>query len=129
MTHSTSGRGARPSFPWKTEPRRQQTTPPYKADSWVVTDLTQRSGGPGVESCSRLRRGGHGESTALALGVQTRASIVVAVNELRVLAPRAEDRSEFGAAAKLDLPTGGRVHSTQRTAFGGNATSAERLAL
>ena len=88
-------------------------------------DLVARAWSPR----SRLRRGGHGESTAPALGVETRASIVVAMNELRVLAPRAEDRSEFGAAAKLDLPIGGRVHNTQRTAFGGKPTSAERLAL
>ena len=50
-----------------------------------------------------LRDGAQGESAAVTLGVETPASLEVAVNELRVLAHRAEDSARVGRAKKHGL--------------------------
>jgi hypothetical protein len=56
------------------------------------------------------RTGAQCESAAAAHGVETPASLVVAVNELRVLAHRAEDSTRVVGAAKHDLLIRGRLH-------------------
>ena len=65
---------------------------------------------PRAASRASLCAGAQCESAAAALGVETPASLVVAVNELRVLAHRAEDSTRVGGAAKHHLLGRGRLH-------------------
>ena len=57
-----------------------------------------------------VRNGGQREPVAAALGVQAAASLDVAVNELRVLAPRAEDSTRIDRAETLGPLWGGCSH-------------------
>jgi hypothetical protein len=59
------------------------------------------------------------ESAAAALGVETPASLEVAVNELGVLAYRAEDSKCVGRAERHGLLRRVRLHRSERRASGG----------
>jgi hypothetical protein len=59
-----------------------------------------------------LLDGAQCEPAAATLGVETPASLDVAVNELRVLARRAKDATRVGGAEKDGLLGRGRLHLT-----------------
>lgn len=66
-----------------------------------------------------LRDSAQCESAAAALGVETPASLEVAVNELGVLAYRAEDSKCVGRAERHGLLRRVRLHRPERRASGG----------
>ena len=103
---SRSAEGTRRSFS-----RARARTPGINAPARPGRHTPRRRG--------PLRAGAQCESAAAALGVETQASLVVAVNELRVLAHRADDSTRVGGAAKHDLLIRGRLHGPERKASGG----------
>jgi hypothetical protein len=66
-----------------------------------------------------LRDSAQCESATAAVGVETPASLEVAVNELGVLAYRAEDSKCVGRAERHGLPRRVRFHKPERRASGG----------
>ena len=76
-----------------------------------------------------LRDSAQCESGAAALGVETPASLEVAVNELGVLAYRAVDSKCVGRAERHGLLRRVRLHGPERRASRGPRTSAECLPL
>ena len=75
---------------------------------------------PCVPTITPLLDGGRCEAAAATLGVETPASLEVAVNELGVLACRAEDSKCVGRAERRDLLRKVRLHRPERRASGGS---------